>query len=682
MLVFLCGAASVAGQDAGVDPLLAVNPNKFEIDNLGFRYSPEDGSFIERPLTKEPHTAQTGGPFGVYEGFPALITTSDISTSPLEDNYLRSANPDGSGAGTRNWKKMQHGSQSFTRRNGHATSVFKCPAIANLPEGTECLWLVGGRSEEYQAFDLEFTRRNADVFYSSTGDEWWQVDILKGNYDDGIGNFDASFPGKRPVAPWYSRFGHSLDAIDMGPRSMSEGKDAMVLLGGYSPEPSNDVWVTTDGVTWAFDGYAPWVARGWHSTTIFKGELYVIGGAPLTNDIWVGNLTVKDNSIYNVTHHTAYDLTMVWKQKVKYMDADIPFSPRSGHCLLTQLRRNTYNTTDDLSMTDRMFLIGGFGSWPSDDPKYDGERSRNDVYFTEDGKNWTKMKPPCTDITCQQRKMSMDWAARAWHGCATFHDPNDRSLDINDAAKWEYEIDDGNGDEILHPKMYIMGGGYIGTKRNHVIRKMEGYVDTWWSRDGMNWQQVNLKDSAGAALYTTQEWAETAVEGVDINIGKWGFTIETFKRSEDMNGDGVISDEPLSFDVAGNKASTTTTVAETGETITTVKTTALFWRSIKNKTESAVPSLFFIAGDTVDAGGLVNDVFVSKPGLLCEKNGITCNGQGVCGPGTLGCICTSRQWLGEYCERLNEDYYAAGWFLKVGRVNGVVVISAVLWFML
>ena len=93
--------------------------------------------------------------------------------------------------------------------------------------------------------------------------------------------------------------------------------------------------------------------------------------------------------------------------------------------------------------------------------------------------------------------------------------------------------------------MYIMGGGYIGTKRNHVIRKMEGYVDAWWSRDGMNWQQVNLKDSAGAALYTTQEWTETAVEGVDINIGKWGFTIETFKRSEDMNGDGVISDEPL-----------------------------------------------------------------------------------------------------------------------------------------
>lgn len=184
---------------------------------------------------------------------------------------------------------------------------------------------------------------------------------MKGDYTDGIGNFDASFPGKRPVAPWYSRFGHSLDAIDMGHRSLSEEgeKDAMVLLGGYNPEPSNDVWITTDGVTWAFNGYAPFTERGWHSTAIFRGEIYVVGGAPLTNDIWVGNLTVKDDSMYNITHHTAYDLTMIWKQKVKYMDADIPFSPRSGHCLLTQLRRNNYNSTDDLSKTDRMFLIGG-----------------------------------------------------------------------------------------------------------------------------------------------------------------------------------------------------------------------------------------------------------------------------------------------------------------------------------
>lgn len=170
LLAFLCNHALVAGQDAGPDPALTVDANKFEKEMLGFRYSPEDGSFIDRPLTKEPHDANNGGAFGVYEGFPALISMNDITSSPLEDNYLRSANPDGSGAGTRNWEKMTHGSQSFTRRNGHASSVFACPEIANLAKGAQCLWLVGGRSEEYQAVSVvRITRQNTTkltpIFY-------------------------------------------------------------------------------------------------------------------------------------------------------------------------------------------------------------------------------------------------------------------------------------------------------------------------------------------------------------------------------------------------------------------------------------------------------------------------------------------------------------------------------------
>lgn len=45
----------------------------------------------------------------------------------------------------------------------------------------------------------------------------------------------------------YERFGHSLDAVDMD----GDGEaDVMVMMGGYSPTPSNDVWVTEDGITW------------------------------------------------------------------------------------------------------------------------------------------------------------------------------------------------------------------------------------------------------------------------------------------------------------------------------------------------------------------------------------------------------------------------------------------------
>jgi len=41
---------------------------------------------------------------------------------------------------------------------------------------------------------------------------------------------------------------------------------------------------------------------------------------------------------------------------------------------------------------------------------------------------------------------------------------------------------------------------------------------------------------------------------------------------------------------------------------------------------------------------------------MCEINGITCSGQGSCGPGTMGCICDSREIIGEYCDRKDENY--------------------------
>ena len=207
----------------------------------------------------------------------------------------------------------------------------------------------------------------------------------------------------------------------------------------------------------------------------------------------------------------------------------------------------------------------------------------------------------------------------------------------------------------------------------------------------MNWQQVNMADSAGAALFTTQEWAETAVEGVPINIGKWGFTLEVFHRQEDMDGDGFIDrggpdtdPKAKAFDFAGNKLAATSASGAASAAATGAATTGLgaaeFWRP-ENTTEVNIPALMFVAGDTVDAGGLTNDVFVSKSGILCEKAGITCNDRGVCGPGTMGCVCESLQWLGEYCERLNQDYVAAAWVFSPGGLNVAVSLIVMVWLL-
>lgn len=81
-----------------------------------------------------------------------------------------------------------------------------------------------------------------DVWFSTDGASWQQSDDLTGDFY--LQNFDARDPG--PLAPWYARFGHTLDVLNATNTSGAQ-TEVMVLTGGYTPQPDNDVWVTTDG---------------------------------------------------------------------------------------------------------------------------------------------------------------------------------------------------------------------------------------------------------------------------------------------------------------------------------------------------------------------------------------------------------------------------------------------------
>ena len=79
---------------------------------------------------------------------------------------------------------------------------------------------------------------------------WTQETQLTGDFY--AQNSDAQAPGD--LAPWYTRFGHSLNVLKGSSYNMTD--DLMILTGGYSPEPSNDVWLTPDGSTWYYTGYS------------------------------------------------------------------------------------------------------------------------------------------------------------------------------------------------------------------------------------------------------------------------------------------------------------------------------------------------------------------------------------------------------------------------------------------
>jgi len=198
---------------------------------------------------------------------------------------------------------------SFTPRHSHATCVFKCPDNST----DACIWLTGGYSKEHRTFNLVMEHENSDVWWSKDGASWTQVTELFGNFIPGIGNGDAKVGGY--VAPWYSRYGHTLNAMDADGDGYA---DIMILAAGFAPLPSNDVWLSKDGISWHFEGDAPWPKRAYHGAAIFRDKLWILGGSPLSNDAWVGSL------IPDASRQVGFRLE--WEQKLRPNEA--PWTPR------------------------------------------------------------------------------------------------------------------------------------------------------------------------------------------------------------------------------------------------------------------------------------------------------------------------------------------------------------------
>ena len=169
----------------------------------------------------------------------------------------------------------------------------------------------------------------------------------------------------------------------------------------------------------------------------------------------------------------------------------------------------------------------------------------------------------------------------------------------------------------------------MGKEGNREVRTLEAYTDTWWSYNGSVWMKINYDEGSiyKDNLYSTNEWTEITVEGRKVYRGKWGFSLESFVTSQDLNGDGQISTEsaPMQSCSSANETRCKATLVA----------------------EEHIPALFLIGGK-VEGFSTVSDTFVSKPGINCELEGITCGARGTCG--VTGCICHSSNFTGDsYC---------------------------------
>jgi hypothetical protein len=134
-------------------------------------------------------------------------------------------------------------------------------------------------------------------------------------------------------------------------------------------------------------------------------------------------------------------------------------------------------------------------------------------------------------------------------------------------------------------RMWLIGGGYIGESGNKHVRSMAGSVDTYWSKDAVSWELVNFVQGGGTSsleLYSSNEWAETSLDGSVIFLGVWGLTLQVF-----------------------------------------------YPRDTENSSNYVYPNgaLYILGGDQVGEGSYLNSVYRGSFGLRCQVLGISCSGK-------------------------------------------------------
>jgi N-acetylneuraminic acid mutarotase len=255
-----------------------------------------------------------------------------------------------------NWSQVATSGAIFSPRSGHRVLAFN-----------NRLWLIGG----YDYFATEGGTPNYfnDVWSSADGVTWTQhptppfaaraghdcvafngrIWIVGGSstgtsFNDVWSSVDGQqWQQATPAAQFLPRVGHRVLALN----------NQLYVLGGTSGVGStagtDEVWRSSDGVTWSQLSGVHFSPRLEHSATVFGNRMYVVGGAPVA-DAYAA-------AMYNDVWSSSDGIT--WQNDVP----SAPFAPRRLAWLATH--------------GNEMFLIGGYGVGRT-----------NDVWKSADGTQW------------------------------------------------------------------------------------------------------------------------------------------------------------------------------------------------------------------------------------------------------------------------------------------------------
>ena len=243
----------------------------------------------------------------------------------------------------------------------------------------------------------------------------------------------------------------------------ASGQAKLWVIGGFDGTHKNDVWHSSDGISWTeASPAADFPARGSHTSVVFDNKLWVIGGndddGGLKNDAWRSSdgiswtqatpaadfparsshtSMVFDNKMWVIGGFDGGPKNDVWHSidgiNWTQATAAAAFSARYGHT----------STVFD----GKLWVIGGYGG-----------SSKNDVWYSSDGITWTEATP------------AADFPARSGHTSVVF-DPDTSGQD----------------------KLWVIGGYDDGGSEKN---------DVWYSSDGATWLQAT--GFSGRSLHTSE----------------------------------------------------------------------------------------------------------------------------------------------------------------------------------
>ena len=293
---------------------------------------------------------------------------------------------------------------------------------------------------------LELADESFDIIISNPINA--TIDVISGEHQaTGTILADAaSWSEATTDAAWSARNSHSSVVFD--------GK--IWVLGGTDGGHKKDVWYSADGINWTRATIAAaWTARYYHSSVVFDGKIWVLGGydGGHKNDVWYSADGI------NWTRATT---AAAW-------------TARNAH--------------SSVVFGDKIWVLGG----------YDGG-NKNDVYYSSDGINWTRATTNAA-WTARDAHSSVVFNGKIWVlGGKNGGHKNDAwySADgINwtratTAAAWSARYV--HSSVVFDDKIWVLGG-FDGSRKN----------DVWYSADGINWTRATI-----AAAWSAR-WGHSSV---------------------------------------------------------------------------------------------------------------------------------------------------------------------------